>query len=156
MTYGDDNIGSVHKSIKDFTIKGTSEFLEEHGQVYTMPDKESELMDFLPPEEFEFLKRKSVYHPKLGVHLGALIDKSCFKMLHFYLRDKNSPDSQRVACAKNIDTACREWFNHGEAVYEERRRQLTEVARLAEIGHLCEELNVTYDSRAEAWLDKYT
>jgi hypothetical protein len=120
-----------------------------------MPDKESKLVDFLPPQEFEFLKRVSVFHPKLGVHVGALVEKSCFKMLHFYLRDKNSPDSERVACAKNIDTACREWFNHGEETYEERREQLKEVAKRAEIVHLCEEIDVSYDARAEAWRDKH-
>lgn len=155
MTYGDDNIGSVRPDVENFTIKGASEFLAAHGQVYTMPDKESELVDFLPPEEFEFLKRVSVYHPKLGVHVGALVEKSCFKMLHYYLRDKNSPDSERVACAKNIDTACREWFNHGESVYEDRRKQLIKVAECADIKHLCEELDVSYDSRVEAWHDKY-
>jgi hypothetical protein len=155
ITYGDDNIGSVRPDIENFTIKGASEFLEAHGQVYTMPDKESELVDFLPPEEFEFLKRVSVYHPKLGVNVGALVEKSCFKMLHFYLRDKNSPDSERVACAKNIDTACREWFNHGEEVYESRRKQLIEVAERSNIRNLCEEIDVIYDARAEAWREKY-
>lgn len=155
ITYGDDNIGSVRPDIENFTIKGASEFLEAHGQVYTMPDKESKLVDFLPPQEFEFLKRVSVFHPKLGVHVGALVEKSCFKMLHFYLRDKNSPDSERVACAKNIDTACREWFNHGEETYEKRREQLKEVAKRAEILHLCEEIDVSYDARVEAWRDKH-
>lgn len=155
ITYGDDNIGSVRPDIENFTIKGASEFLGVHGQVYTMPDKESELVDFLPPEEFEFLKRVSVFHPKLGVNVGALVEKSCFKMLHFYLRDKNSPDSERVACAKNIDTACREWFNHGEEVYETRRKQLIEVAERSDIRKLCEEIDVDYDMRADAWREKY-
>jgi hypothetical protein len=155
ITYGDDNIGSVRSDISDFTIKGASEFLEAHGQVYTMPDKESELVDFLPPEEFEFLKRVSVFHPKLGVHVGALVDQSCFKSLHYYLRDRDSVDSERVACAKNIDTACREWFNHGEQVYDTRRRQLIEVAERAGLRHLCEELDVSYDTRVEMWRDKY-
>jgi hypothetical protein len=155
ITYGDDNIGSVRPDISDFTIKGASEFLEAHGQVYTMPDKESELVDFLPPEEFEFLKRVSVFHPKLGVHVGALVDQSCFKSLHYYLRDRDSVDSERVACAKNIDTACREWFNHGEQVYDIRRRQLIEVAERAGLRHLCEELDVSYDTRVEMWRDKY-
>ena len=155
ITYGDDNIGSVHEDIDNFTIKGASEFLEEHGQVYTMPDKESELTNFLPPEEFEFLKRKSVFHPDLGVHIGALVDKSCFKMLHYYVRDKGAVDSEPMACAKNLDTACREWFNHGRDVYEMRRDQLLEVAERANIAHLCEELNVTYDGRVENWKDSY-
>lgn len=156
MTYGDDNIGSVSPEVNNFTIKGASEFLDKYGQTYTMPDKESELLDFLPPEEFEFLKRKSVYHPKLGVNVGALSEKSCFKMLHCYVRDKKSPLSENHACAQNIDTALREWFNHGETQYEKRRKQLKEVAASANITHLCAELEVSYDDRVAEWKNKYT
>lgn len=155
VTYGDDNIGSVSKEIDNFTIKGASEFLAEYGQTYTMPDKESELLDFLPPEEFEFLKRKSVYHPELGVHLGALVDRSCFKMLHCFLRGKDAPLTEEHASAQNIDTALREWFNHGRDVYESRRAQMREVAARAKIKHLCTELETTYDMGVEAWKLKY-
>ena len=155
VTYGDDNIGSVSKKINNFTIKGASEFLAKYGQVYTMPDKESELLDFLAPEDFEFLKRKSVYHPKLGVHVGALVEKSCFKMLHFYLRDRKSENTEEYACALNIDTANREWFNHGEEVYEKRREQLRKVAEASGISYLCETLDETYDDRVLQWKEKY-
>jgi hypothetical protein len=155
VTYGDDNIGSVSKDIDNFTIKGASEFLAKYGQTYTMPDKESRLLDFLPPEEFEFLKRKSVYHPDLGVHVGALVDKSCFKMLHCYLRGKNAPLTEEHASAVNIDTALREWFNHGREVYETRRRQMQEVAKRAGITHLCTELDVSYDEGVVRWKSKY-
>lgn len=155
VTYGDDNIGSVSKAISRFTIKGASEFLASYGQTYTMPDKESELLDFLPAEDFEFLKRKSVYHPDLGVHVGALIDKSCFKMLHCFLRGKNAPLTEEHASAQNIDTALREWFNHGRDVYEMRRKQMIEVAARADITHLCTELDTTYDMGVSRWHMKY-
>jgi hypothetical protein len=155
VTYGDDNIGSVNPEIDRFTIKGASEFLAKYGQTYTMPDKESELLDFLPPEEFEFLKRKSVFVPELGVHVGALIDKSCYKMLHCYLRDKSSPLTEEHACAQNVDTALREWFNHGRDKYELRRNQLSEIAGRTGIRHLCTELDITFDERVDLWKAKY-
>lgn len=155
ITYGDDNIGSVSKEINNFTIKGASKFLKGYGQTYTMPDKESKLLDFLPPDQFEFLKRKSVYHEALGVHLGALVDKSCFKMLHCFIREKSAPLSEGHACALNIDTALREWFNHGPEVYETRRVQLTEVAKRAGIDYMCAELNVTYEARVVEWKNKH-
>lgn len=154
-TYGDDNVGSVAKGFDKFTIKNISEFLGEYGQVYTMPDKESELVDYLPYEEFEFIKRKSVYHPELGCNVGALCDKSCFKMLHCYLRKKDAPLTEEHACAQNIDTALREWFNHGQEIYEMRQQQMREIARKAEIAHLCTELNVTYADRVKEWREKY-
>lgn len=155
ITYGDDNIGSVKKGVNKFTIKGASNFLARYGQTYTMPDKESELTDFLPIEEFEFLKRKSVYHERLGHHVGALVEKSCFKMLHCYLRSKDSPLSEELACAVNIDTALSEWFNHGEEVYEYRRSQLKEVAVRSNIRHFCEKLDSSYSDRVETWRQRY-
>lgn len=156
MTYGDDNIGSVHPDYPDFNIKGCSEFLATYGQIYTMPDKESELREYLEPGEFEFLKRFSVYHPKLDRHIGALLDKSVFKSLHCYMRGKGNPNSPNEACALNIDTALREWFNHGEDVYEMRRKQMTEVARRADIAHMCTLLDETYDDRVANWEYTYT
>jgi hypothetical protein len=120
-----------------------------------MPDKESELLDFLPPDEFEFLKRKSVYHPRLGVHLGALVDKSCVKMLHCFLRNKKSPLSEELACAINIMTAEREWFNHGPEVHELRQKQLIEIATRAGILHLCPGLGLGYAECCQLWKLKY-
>jgi hypothetical protein len=155
ITYGDDNIGSVKDTVSNFTIKGASLFLEKYGQTYTMPDKESELVDFLPPEDFEFLKRKSVYCPKKGMHVGALLDKSIFKMLHMYMRPKGTVNTPEFACALNIDTALREWANHGEEAYEMRRLQMQQVARLNDITHLCTQLNVTYRQSVEEWYWKY-
>lgn len=156
MTYGDDNIGSVKKGIDKFTIKGCSEFLKTYGQVYTMPDKESKLLDFLPEDEFEFLKRFSVWHPKLGVNVGALLDKSIYKSLHCFLREKNSPLTEENACAINIDGALREWFNHGEEKYEKQRVLMKEVANRAGISHMCTGLDSTYNDRVDEWNANYS
>lgn len=155
MTYGDDNIGSVSKEIDNFTIKGASKFLKEYGQIYTMPDKESELLDFLPAEDWEFLKRKNVYHPELGVHLGALADKSCIKMLMAYLRPKDAALTEEMACAVNIETALREWFNHGRDVFEFRQKQMIEIAKKAHIDHLCSDMYTTFDERIDNWKANY-
>nr|ULG00075.1 MAG: nonstructural protein [Salisharnavirus sp.] len=155
MTYGDDNIGSVAPGVDDFTIKGCSEFLEKYGQVYTMPDKESELLDFLPFEDFEFLKRKNVYHPRLDCNVGALVDKSIYKSLHCVLRGKNSPITMEQACSINIDGALREWFNHGEDVYENNRILMREVASQAGIAYMCNGLDLTYDQRVALWKEQY-
>jgi hypothetical protein len=155
MTYGDDNIGSVHKSITNFTIKGISEFLAGYGQVYTMPDKESELLDFLPPADLEFLKRKSTFCEEKGIHVGALAEKSIFKMLHMYLRPKSTVDSEELASAKNIDTALREWSNHGRNVYESRRNDMLAVATQSGVVHLCTQLDVDYSTVVLNWKRKY-
>jgi len=155
MTYGDDNIGTVDEDFTEFNIKSMSKFLKSYGQIYTMPDKDSELTEFLKLEEFEFLKRKSVYHESLGLYLGALVEKSIFKSLHCYMRPKGAPLSERHAAAMNMDTALLEWFNHGEDVYENRREQMKLVAELADLTHLCTRLDETYQQRVEMWKEKY-
>jgi len=155
MTYGDDNIGSVKEGVDKFTIKECSKFLDDYGQTYTMPDKESELLDYLPQDEFEFLKRHSVYHPKLGVHVGALMDTSIYKSLHCFMRGKNCVDTPEAACAINIDGSLREWFNHGEEKYEAQRLLMQQVANRADISHMCTGLNLSYSDRAADWVAQY-
>lgn len=155
MTYGDDNIGSVHPDENKFTIKGISEFLAQYGQVYTMPDKESELLDFLPPEEFEFLKRKTVFIPEIGGHVGALVEKSIFKSLHCFMRPKGTVMTEYQAVAQNVDQNLGEWFNHGRDIYEMRREQMKIIANKHGFAHMCQNLDWTFDNRVHDWKEKY-
>lgn len=155
ITYGDDNAGSVSPDYEDFNIRSCSEVLARFGQVYTMPDKESDMVDFISIDQLEFLKRKSVFHADLGHEVGALAEDSCFKMLHCFLREKNSPLSEVEACAMNIDTALMEWFNHGPKVYEHRRDEMREVARLARLTNLCTQLHVSYEEKVAQWHERY-
>jgi len=155
MTYGDDNVGTVDPAYEDFNIVSCSRVLAAFGQEYTMPDKESELQPYIGEDKFEFLKRKSVFHSKLGCEIGALSEDSCFKMLHCYVRDKNTPLSEVEACAMNIDTALSEWFNHGEEIYEMRRSQMQRVAKVAKLDTVCQTLNLSYENRCDIWLEKY-
>lgn len=156
VTYGDDNAGSVDKSrAPNFNIESISKFFGKMGHTYTMPDKDMPLMPYLPPHLFEFLKRESKFIPEIGVHVGALNESSIFKSLHAFIRDKNCEDSEELACAKNIDMAIREFFNHGRDVYETRRHQLTEVANRNSIRHLCTMLEVDFDTMVSDWKSKY-
>jgi hypothetical protein len=156
MTYGDDNIGSVHPDYPEFNIKNLSIFLGEYGQIYTMPDKTSELVAYMNLDDAEFLKRQSVYHAALGQRVGALDEASLFKSLHCVLRPKKSPLTMEEACAQNIDGAIYEWFNHGPSVYEERRKQMKEVAQRAGIAHMCLRLNESYGEHAAEWHTNYS
>lgn len=155
MTYGDDNAGSVRKGMEAFNIKSCSEFLARFGQIYTMPDKESELVPFLDKDNFEFLKRKSVYHPALGQHIGALIDASIYKSLHCFLRPKGCEMTEEFASALNVDTALREWFNHGRDKYEHQRKLMKQVVEKADITHMCTRLEYTYEDCVVEWREKY-
>jgi hypothetical protein len=153
-TYGDDNLGSVSDDC-DFSIKIVSEFLANYGQTYTMPNKTSELSDFLEPDDFEFLKRKTVYIPEIDCHVGALQIDSIYKSLHMYLRGKSCENSEEEACALNLDTAAREFFNHGREVYEQQRTLLNRIAKRANLDGFCSELDVSFDNRVIMWRQKY-
>ena len=63
--------------------------------------------------------------------------------------------TEQEACAQNIDTALREWFNHGPEVYEKRREQMCEVASRTGISHLCTMIDTTYTDGVEEWKSKY-
>jgi hypothetical protein len=154
-TYGDDNLGSANPLYPKFTIKGIANFLAKYNQTYTMPDKNSELKEYLNADQFEFLKRTSVYHPVLQRHLGALADDSIFKSLHNYLRPKGAPLTPSEAVAQNIDTALREWFNHGPEVYEMRRKQMQEIAARHDITHMTTLLDRSYEEGVADWIAKY-
>jgi len=155
ITYGDDNIGTVNGKNCNFTIKGASEFLAQYGQIYTMPDKESELADYLDRSQDEFLKRNSVYIPELKRHLGALSTGSMHKMLHCYLRNRKSPLTEEQACAQNIDTVLLEAFNHGREFYEDYRAKMKIVAERSGLAHMCDRLEETFDDRVDRWRETY-
>jgi len=155
MTYGDDNIGSVSEQYPDFNIKSVSEFLAKYGQVYTMPDKSSELRPYLAEHEFEFLKRTNVYNPDIDCKVGVLQESSMFKSLHCYLRPKGCPNSVDEACAINLDTAMRQYFGYGREKYEARRKEFIEIAKRNEIEHMCSDIHVEYDDAVARWNAKY-
>jgi hypothetical protein len=152
LTYGDDIKGS-NNSKYPISIKGYAAFLAKYDMVFTMPDKNSELVDLMKDEDADFLKRKNVYVPEIQMHLGALDEMSIFKSLHTVLR---SPAvSLKEQCMMNIDGALREWFAHGREVYEMRRKQMQEVASLGGIAHGCSGLELTYDDRIFAFAERY-
>jgi hypothetical protein len=155
VTYGDDNAGTASPEVPLFSIKNISSLLEKYGQVYTMPDKESELADRMNQNDVEFLKRRSSYLPELGIRVGALDEQSIFKSLHCVTYGKRSPVTLNEIAAMNIDGALREWFNHGRKVYNMRQTQMQAVAKASGLEHICAELNLTYDDRIQKWIQLY-
>jgi hypothetical protein len=151
FVYGDDNISSVSKRCKKFNHITYANFLKDHDMVFTMPDKKSTPTEFLHINDTDFLKRKSVYCPEVKMHMGALADDSIFKSLHSNVRSKEI--SKREQSDQTINGAIREWFLHGEEIYEMRREQLKRVANQHNLPAL--ELNVSYKHRMEAWKEKY-
>lgn len=61
----------------------------------------------------------------------------------------------RQQAAQNIDNSLREWYYHGRTVYEGRLAQMREVAKRANLVHLCNCLDFPYDYWTVKWFEKY-
>jgi len=153
ITYGDDAKGSVKEGYDEYNHISVAKFLEQHDMKFTMPDKESEPTPYMTDVEADFLKRKNVYCEDTGLIMGALDEESIFKSLHATLKSKALTKEQQSM--QNIDGALREWFAHGRDVYEARREQMQQVARLADIAHGCTVIHETYDDRLAVWKKRY-
>lgn len=153
MTYGDDAISSVCKTVKGFNHITYANYLASNGMKFTMPNKTDDPTEFMHMSETDFLKRKSVYNENLKQHVGALDENSIFKSLHANMMSKALTSKQLAA--ENIDGGLREWFYHGPVIYETRREQMKEVAAQTDLTHMCGELDITYDMRVSKWYATY-
>jgi hypothetical protein len=151
-TYGDDNKGSVAKNVrKRFNFLTIRDELAKHGMKITPPDKDAEGQEFFPLKDLDFLKRQSVYHHALDLKLGALDENSIWKSLHCNLKSKTaSPKEVAIGC---LEGASHEWFAHERDTYEERMRQLREVAEKCELP--VPALHYSFDERINVWREKY-
>jgi hypothetical protein len=151
-TYGDDAKGSVRVGYDRFNHVSMANYLAKNDIVFTMPDKESAPVEFMSRFDADFLKRKDLFNPDLGVYVGALDENSIFKSLHSIIKSKVvTPLS---VSAMNLDGALREWFYHGPQVYEERREQVSKIALKANL--VVPGVLLSYQDRVNLWHEKYT
>lgn len=153
ITYGDDAKGSVKKGWDEFNHISYANFLSERDMKFTMPDKTSDPVAFMNDSDADFLKRKNVYNDRVNLTMGALDENSIFKSLHSVLH--STAVSPREVAAMNIDGALREWFAHGEEVYEFRRQQMKEVAAKCDLTHMCQTLDHDYTTALLGFSEKY-
>jgi len=126
MTYGDDDIGSVHSDFGNFNNISKSAYITSIGMVYTPPSKEGGHVRYMNIGEVDFLKRKSTYNITCGRYMGALEKASIYKSLHVRMASSEISDDEWAGSV--IDGAIREMFAHGEKDYEEFRQQMIQVA----------------------------
>jgi len=151
ITYGDDFKGSVHPSKRDFNFESFKRFLAEYGMKITLPDKSTDVVEFMNDDEADFLKRNSVFIPEINKHLGCLDENSIFKSLHANRKSKTElPETVAASC---IETAMHEWFAFGRDHYNMRAKQMKEVCVLANIP--VPAVHITYDERVDNWKNKY-
>jgi hypothetical protein len=125
MTYGDDNIMGIDKSVTNFnhTILQTS--LATIGVKYTMADKLAESVPFIHISQASFLKRAWRFEPDLQSHVAILDHSSIGKML-----TKHIPG--QVLCIEQhsvevMQTALMEYFFYGKEEFMKRRKMMLEI-----------------------------
>jgi len=153
MTYGDDVKGSVKEGYDWYNHISYANFLKERDMVFTMPDKESEPTPYMNDLTADFLKRENIFNPDTGMIHGALAEESIFKSLHAVMESKVV--SLEDQSAGNIDSALREWWQHGRDVYELRRKQMKEVAFKCNLTDSCKMLAESYEDRLKHFQIRY-
>lgn len=153
IDYGDDFKGSVSERKDFFNHITYKNWLAKHGMKLTMPDKKSDPIPYMNDKDADFLKRKNIYNPDLGLKTGALDKDSIYKSLHCLM--KSNAVTVEEQCAQNIDGALREFFPYGKDEYEDFRLKMNKVAERASIKPLCTMLDVTYEDQVARFRAKY-
>jgi len=150
-TYGDDGESGSREEMRkycDFFAKKA--FFDMVGMGFTNAAKDDNPQSVVPADSIDFLKRKSVYHPALGVRVGALAEKSIWKMGHM---SSGKGDENELAIAA-IMSMLTESFLHGEEFYMKMREGLQYCAM--DLGIWTDELEKTYADRVAHWHSKYS
>jgi hypothetical protein len=144
MTYGDDNIMSVHKRCDWFNHTTISEKFAEIDVVYTMADKEAESIPFIHIDEASFLKRKWRYDEDMKCMLAPLDHESIEKMLMVWVKSKSVTEEYQGVSV--LCTALQEYFFYGKTIFNEKRPMLIElVNKLGWSDYVNSDTFPTYD-----------
>jgi hypothetical protein len=149
-TYGDDGHGGSRPEVRDITnFSARKRYFDFINMGFTNARKDNEAQDDIAADEVDFLKRKSVYHPALGLRVGALATDSIERMGHMS-HGKGVPEDLAIA---SIQTMLHESFLHGAEYYEQMRTWLTSAAQELEIW--TKELECDFDGKILQWKEKY-
>lgn len=152
ITYGDDFMAGTCPSV-NFTLVEYHSYLRDNvGMVVTMPDKSSEIRPYMSLNEVDFLKRKSIYLPYLGIHVGQLDINSIHKSLYTTMcTNKEDINNTFVAV---LQSAMHELFYHGRDTYD---KYISLFEYICKDLSICTESSVTgtiflpFQTRVDNW-----
>lgn len=131
MTYGDDNIMGVSPETPWFNHTTIQKSLSTMGITYTMADKTSESVPYIPISTASFLKRTWRFDDELKAYLCPLEHESIEKSLMVWTRSKTICwEEQAIAV---ISSAAREYFFYGRKAYLSRIELLKELIKTMDI-----------------------
>jgi hypothetical protein len=125
LTYGDDNVMGVCRSIPWFNHTAIVGALKTIGVEYTMADKESVSVPYININDVSFLKRTWRFDAEVGAFVCPLEEQSIHKMLCVNIPSKTiSAEAQMLSV---MNSAVREWFYYGRERFEVEREFLNNV-----------------------------
>jgi len=116
LTYGDDNVMGVSKSIPWFNHTEMVRVLASIGVEYTMADKESVSRPYINISEVAFLKRTWRWDEDVGAYLCPLDEESIHKMLCVNIPSKTI--SEEAQMLEVMRSAVDEFFYYGRDRFE--------------------------------------
>ena len=132
LTYGDDNVAGISKSVSDkFNHTTISKALAKVGITYTMADKEAQSVPLLHMNDISFLKRTWRWDSDVGNYVAPLEHASINKMLTTCVC-KNQTQLKLIS-VDLIATALREYFYYGKEIFHEKKRMFEEVIQECEL-----------------------
>jgi hypothetical protein len=115
LTYGDDNIASVSSEVPFFNQVNITGVFSQLGIVYTMADKEAEVVPYITLDEAEFLKRTFVYDGERQCCWAPIALKSMMKSLGY--RVNNGTITPYEHAWNVLQNYLFEKFEYGEMEY---------------------------------------
>ncbi len=131
MTYGDDMIMGVSKSIDWFHHTAMKEELGQIDIEFTMADKEAISIPFINIKDATFLRRSWRFEPQLGYHVCPIEHASIDKMMTMCVRSKTI--SLELQAIEVLHTVVREYFWYGAEVFEEKRKMVYQIVEEANL-----------------------
>jgi len=144
-TFGDDNFMTVDDSIDWFDHTVIQDELGAAGIKYTMAEKDTESVPFIPLSEVTFLKRRFEYSEEVGGWLAPLDPKSISKMLMVHVQSKTDCVEHQTISA--VASAVREYFMYGSEEFGNKCKYLKDLVQRADL-HMWVE-----DSTFPSWDD---
>lgn len=126
-TYGDDNAMSVKPGCGWFNHTSCQAEFAKLDIEYTMADKETKSVPYIPIAQINFLKRGFRFSPELGKIVAPIEEDSILKKFHYVKKLSECPLSFEEQFGAYTDGAFREAYLHGEEYYNQFQKRIIKI-----------------------------